>query len=139
MILIPVRFLNVSSPVKSEVKSILETALHSTGKALSLDDLGLDLEDNELSLENLLTILTRSAVQKAEQKQSRLQPKGLPKFITFPYSRHSSFFELRDLIDAFRPLDVYPCTVDEKRWDEGESNLPSLRKIWMGHCAKYAN
>lgn len=33
-------------------------------------------------------------------------------FQTFPYSRHSSYQELRELVQAFNPKDVYPCTVD---------------------------
>lgn len=37
--------------------------------------------------------------------------------IRFPYSRHSSFAELCGLVDAFKPRDVYPCTVDENKWD----------------------
>ena len=39
----------------------------------------------------------------------------------FPYSRHSSYDELCDLVGALRPADVYPCTFDEKNWDEGDS------------------
>ena len=31
----------------------------------------------------------------------------------FPYSRHSSYEELCDLVKAFEPVDVYPCTIDE--------------------------
>lgn len=34
----------------------------------------------------------------------------------FPYSRHSSYDELCDLVKAFLPTDVYPCTVDEENW-----------------------
>lgn len=34
----------------------------------------------------------------------------------FPYSRHSSYEELCQLVDAFKPRDVYPCTVDEENW-----------------------
>jgi DNA cross-link repair 1C protein len=44
---------------------------------------------------------------------------NLPKVITFPYSRHSSYRELCDLVMAFSPADVYPCTVDELQWHEG--------------------
>lgn len=115
-----VRFLDVASPVKSEVKDMLETALHSNGKALSLDDFNLGHEVNELSLKDLLEILTRSVAQKHEEKNSYMESGGLPNVITFPYSRHASYFELRHLVSAFKPQDVYPCTVDEMRWDEGE-------------------
>lgn len=37
----------------------------------------------------------------------------LPNSIDFPYSRHSSYEELCDLVKAFEPVDVYPCTIDE--------------------------
>ncbi|KAF2846927.1 hypothetical protein T440DRAFT_501473 [Plenodomus tracheiphilus IPT5] len=52
---------------------------------------------------------------------SRVSSEGVVKSppnrsIRFPYSRHSSYSELRELVAAFRPLDVYPCTVDEERW-----------------------
>ncbi|KIW08886.1 hypothetical protein, variant [Verruconis gallopava] len=40
----------------------------------------------------------------------------LPKSIRFPYSRHSSYAELCGLVQAFRPRDVHPCTVDEETW-----------------------
>ncbi|KAK5018274.1 swr1 complex component [Cryomyces antarcticus] len=42
--------------------------------------------------------------------------KDLPREITFPYSRHSSYDELRMLVRAFKPKDIYPCTVDEHQW-----------------------
>ncbi|KAJ9625830.1 hypothetical protein H2203_004594 [Taxawa tesnikishii (nom. ined.)] len=36
--------------------------------------------------------------------------------VTFPYSRHSSYEELRWLVAAFRPKDIYPNTVNERLW-----------------------
>jgi hypothetical protein len=41
---------------------------------------------------------------------------ALPNTITFPYSRHSSYPELCNLVQAFKPRDVWPCTVDVPRW-----------------------
>ena len=35
---------------------------------------------------------------------------------TFPYSRHSSYSELSLLIDAFKPQDIFPCTVIPEGW-----------------------
>ncbi|CAK3950547.1 Hypothetical predicted protein [Lecanosticta acicola] len=46
---------------------------------------------------------------------------GLPKQITFPFSRHSSYSELCLLIGAFRPKDIHPCTVDEQNWHSTHS------------------
>lgn len=43
-------------------------------------------------------------------------PASLPRTITFPYSRHSSYSELCALVRAFQPRDVYACTVDEQTW-----------------------
>lgn len=34
----------------------------------------------------------------------------------FPYSRHSSYGELLDLVEAFKPKDLFPCTVDKATW-----------------------
>ncbi|EHY58617.1 hypothetical protein HRR83_007337 [Exophiala dermatitidis] len=38
--------------------------------------------------------------------------------IHFPYSRHSSYNELRHLVGVFRPKDVCPCTVEMESWSE---------------------
>jgi DNA cross-link repair 1C protein len=45
----------------------------------------------------------------------------LPGSITFPYSRHSSYSELCLLVETFKPLDVYPCTVNERNWTPRDS------------------
>lgn len=50
---------------------------------------------------------------------AELQDGALPRQITFPYSRHSSYPELCDLVRAFKPKDVYQCTVNEVEWREG--------------------
>ncbi|OAA67353.1 DNA repair metallo-beta-lactamase [Niveomyces insectorum RCEF 264] len=41
---------------------------------------------------------------------------GLPRTVTFPYSRHASYAELCDLLDKLRPRDVWPCTVNPAKW-----------------------
>ena len=40
---------------------------------------------------------------------------------TFPYSRHSSYEELCWLIEAFKPKDIWPCTVDKVNWSAAQS------------------
>ncbi|KAK8131822.1 artemis protein [Apiospora sp. TS-2023a] len=40
----------------------------------------------------------------------------LPRTIAFPYARHSSYPELRHLVDTFKPKDIWPCTVHDEDW-----------------------
>ena len=40
----------------------------------------------------------------------------LTKYESFPYSRHSSYNELCHLVEAFKPKNIHPCTVDEANW-----------------------
>lgn len=81
-------------------------------------------EDDEMPLEDLMKSILGTITQKqsddAEKRKELESEYGcLPKTITFPYSRHSSYPELVDLVRVFRPKDVYPCTVDEFSWHEG--------------------
>ncbi|KAK0742393.1 beta-lactamase-like protein [Apiosordaria backusii] len=57
---------------------------------------------------------------------------ALPKTITFPYSRHSSFPELCALANAFKPRDIWPCTVDAPRWVEQGITIEGL---FGAHCS----
>ncbi|MCJ1378843.1 hypothetical protein MMC17_001942 [Xylographa soralifera] len=63
--------------------------------------------------------------EKTQEVESRSQ---LAKYISFPYSRHSSYEELCQLVGTFRPTDIYPCTVDDKTWDHDVSV-----KVLFGH------
>jgi hypothetical protein len=45
--------------------------------------------------------------------------------IHFPYSRHSSYSELRHLVGTFRPKDICSCTVSLDTWSE-ELSMESL-------------
>ena len=107
----------------------MTNGLRSAGKTISLDDMGFNPEEDELSLELFTSILGKSINQKRtasliyRSKASDGNEDGqiLPKVITFPYSRHSSYAELCDLVKAFNPKDIYPCTVDEEGWHEGMS------------------
>lgn len=49
----------------------------------------------------------------------KVRPQIAPnRTIHFPYSRHSSFSELRHLVGVFLPRDICPCTVDLGSWSE---------------------
>ncbi|KAK1080033.1 hypothetical protein LTR33_005883 [Friedmanniomyces endolithicus] len=92
---------------------------------------------DELPLERLVPALAK-LVTKAEQGKASpsanspklvlKRPDGLAKRITFPYSRHSSYEELCDLIDAFKPKDIYPCTIDDANWTTDQ-----LMSFLFGH------
>jgi hypothetical protein len=105
------------------MKNMLLAGLHSSRKALVLDDTQPGYKQDGLSFEDLSTILARSVTQQPINPDVTLvreEHSRLPEIITFPYSRHSSYSELRNLVDAFKPKDVFPCTVDEANWHEGE-------------------
>lgn len=46
--------------------------------------------------------------------------------ITFPYARHSSLPELRHLVSALRPCDVWPCTADVTTWTQQDLSVAAL-------------
>lgn len=59
------------------------------------------------------------AFKKAREESSGINtPRAteLPRVIRFPYARHSSYEELCHFVDAFKPLDVWPCTEDAEYW-----------------------
>ncbi|OQE39008.1 hypothetical protein PENCOP_c007G07097 [Penicillium coprophilum] len=100
----------------SQVRRALLDAFRSRKKALSLDIYGVK-DEGEVSLKNLVTALSHGPSDTA----SRSSQPDLPNTIRFPYSRHSSYSELCELVAAFRPKDIHPCTVDPKTWNEDVS------------------
>jgi DNA cross-link repair 1C protein len=86
--------------------------------------LSLETDLDNVKLERLVDVLRRIAKEKEHAKSQlaytifdkTVPGTTLPTTITFPYSRHSSYSELCALVSAFRPRDVYPCTVDERAW-----------------------
>lgn len=51
--------------------------------------------------------------------------------VYFPYSRHSSGFELKSFVKMFRPFDVYPCVVDESK---SQNASMSISKLYGAYC-----
>ncbi|KAF2656135.1 hypothetical protein K491DRAFT_692337 [Lophiostoma macrostomum CBS 122681] len=115
----------------SGVLKLLEQAFNDeTGEV----DLGLAAKresqnsEDELSLRTLVSVLaTHVAKPEDETRPNRV--------IKFPYSRHSSYSELCILVDAFKPGDVYPCTVDPDNW----TPAMSMRTLFGQHCATDAD
>lgn len=98
----------------------------SIGRKLSLDMNLVSFDENQCTtLEETLRSLRNRAQAKCPMssgqpfsRESTIVSSNvhLPRTIRFPYSRHSSYPELCDLVKAFRPLDVWPCTVNPKEW-----------------------
>ena len=102
---------------------MLSERLRSQRTVISLDDVGLDPKQRDIPPTRIKQALTRSVagMKRAipnESLSDKVQAEALPRVITFPYSRHSSYAELCHLVRIFNPKDVYPCTVDDANWDE---------------------
>ena len=122
------------SPIVNEIQAMLSGGLRSSRKALFLDGMSPDPVQNKLPLEDLAKVLTQSVAKKHSSLTGNLgksEELDLPSVITFPYSRHSSYAELRDLVKVFKPKDVYPCTTDEAKWHEGVS----IRQLFGDLCS----
>ncbi|KAL4961637.1 putative DNA repair protein [Aspergillus stella-maris] len=112
-----------------KAKKALSEAFNSRNQALSLGKYGMTDAAGK-TLDDLVNALSRSradvdSLSSVDSRSSTdiLDQSGnpLPRTIRFPYSRHSSYTELCKLVAAFRPRDIYPCTVDPKEWDESIS------------------
>lgn len=114
--------------IKANIEHILQEALATEQRTVPLDqcceastDPKATFDEDAIPLERAITTISRLASKtssltlsgplKAMQKDlPQEDTTRLPLQITFPYSRHSSFNELRNLIKAFKPLDIIPCT-----------------------------
>lgn len=125
----------------SKVLAYLSKVLSSdTGKlTLDAEDLVGELSNN-IPLTEFVELLSKITRCQAPPPQSLPHPvhrivktgeEALPRTITFPYSRHSSYSELCELIGAFRPRDVFPCTVDEQTW----TPQVSMRSLFGQLCS----
>ncbi|PKX89504.1 putative DNA repair protein [Aspergillus novofumigatus IBT 16806] len=123
----------------SQTRKALTEAFRSKNKALSLDSYGMK-DVSDIPLQELVQILGRGRSDKEmwsdDVKGSALRDTSgnrLPKTIYFPYSRHSSYEELCELVSAFKPRDVYPCTVDALEWNEDVSMRSLFGHLCSGH------
>ncbi|VBB80101.1 Putative protein of unknown function [Podospora comata] len=117
----------VSNSMQEQIRHFLLGAVAS-GRKVPLDLERSALEDkDEIKLADGLHAITKKL--KPQNKQHSLNESNavaLPRTITFPYSRHSSFPELCELTDAFKPRDIWPCTVDLRRWIEEDITIEGL-------------
>ncbi|KAF2839351.1 hypothetical protein M501DRAFT_1016430 [Patellaria atrata CBS 101060] len=107
------------------------------GSLLEKDAMG-DLNIEELA-ELIANVANNRKVGHSDHALSCSQRKSevvkdFPDEITFPYSRHSSYSELCELIQAFNPRDIYPCVVDYHQWNNSLS-----MKALFGHLCPTAS
>ena len=93
----------------------------ASGRKIPLDlDRATFGDNNETDLANAFHSIANKSRLLRDQlpPTSSKDPKPLPSIVTFPYSRHSSYRELCHLLEAFKPRDVWPCTLDPRDWLE---------------------
>ncbi|KAL7914284.1 hypothetical protein GGI35DRAFT_238792 [Trichoderma velutinum] len=100
----------------------LNMSLSSTEDAHSTD-----LQRAILSIINsqLMATPTRTKVEHRSET-------SLPNVIRFPYSRHSSYAELCDLVNTFKPRDIWPCTFHLETW---QKNAISIESLFGKYCS----
>lgn len=107
----------------AHIKKMLSGGHGTLKLVVSLDNIAHDWKGEELSTKDITNQLKERVHERSivfSEGSDQGQSQDLPKRITFPYSRHSSYPELCDLVKAFTPKDVFPCTVDETKWHEGK-------------------
>ncbi|KAL6713853.1 hypothetical protein ACLMJK_008347 [Lecanora helva] len=124
--------------VRARTLSFILDTVVSRKRTLSLDTLNMDVSKETFPLTELVYHLSDLVANDDNELDKNLPNHdyskregcstgalGLPNKIQFPYSRHSSYEELCDLVGAFRPLDIYPCTFDDRTWSE-DMNVQTL-------------
>ena len=115
------------------VSKVLKLLQHALTTGIASMDLELQLQkesqvsDDDLSLQKLVAALSFNA----SKKQSDNAEAYRNTTIRFPYSRHSSYSELCEFVAAFKPRDVFPCTVDEVTW----TPELSMKALFGEHCS----
>ncbi|KAK4939573.1 hypothetical protein LTR10_020179 [Elasticomyces elasticus] len=108
--------------VKSDIQDVVEYASRFGNFSVTLEgseapDASLDAR---ISLKDFVALLSkRWDASKHHMNHGPLgQLANGGDTIRFPYSRHSSYKELRHLVSVFRPKDICPCTVEPEVWSE---------------------
>ncbi|KAF4976593.1 hypothetical protein FZEAL_6771 [Fusarium zealandicum] len=115
----------ISTETLQALKEVLSQAV-STGRNISLD---WDIESlGKHSAQEVVLMLAEKLGKGIKNALAQGNPDqaNLPKTIRFPYSRHSSYPELCHFVEAFRPRDVWPCTVNPTEWLRNGTSIRSL-------------
>ncbi|RGP79661.1 hypothetical protein FLONG3_2215 [Fusarium longipes] len=115
-----------SSAASTHMPDMLQEGLEhlfSTGRNIPLDWKFDGLSEHSAE-EVVALLIKRLGMDMKNQKSAHEE--ALPKMIYFPYSRHSSLPELCHLVEAFRPKEVWPCTVNTAQWLKNGTSVGSL-------------
>lgn len=119
--------------------SKIESAISSGDMRMSLAGLQLEVEQ-DITLKEFLERLqaldqANSALADNYTLNEASRKEGVAgDTIYYPFSRHSSYTELCGLVEAFKPADIYPCTVDEENWTQDLS----MRALFGHLCSGMA-
>ena len=100
--------------------SVLEQMASSGTNRVPLEGMGINLDSStDITLDDFVGLL--SSYHSSHQPNTTTTTTKLTTTLRFPYSRHSSYNELRELVAAFKPRDICPCTVELETWNEDVS------------------
>ncbi len=108
----------------ARIDQAIDAMLSSGSTRYSLDGLGLNI-DEDMPLKEFVRLVSkdqnlsqRVGKDKSKNRDQSVNDESKDRVIHFPFSRHSSYEELRHLVSVFRPKDICPCTVDLENWTE---------------------
>ncbi|EHK44641.1 hypothetical protein TRIATDRAFT_292345 [Trichoderma atroviride IMI 206040] len=114
---------NTTEEARAECARLLTNAL-ATSRSLQLN---IKSEDIQLTdLKRAILPIANHHPGAGSSTTNQFGGETLPRVIRFPYSRHSSYPELCNLVDAFKPIDVWPCTFHLESWREKGISIESL-------------
>jgi len=130
--------------ILTKIVTMLQAEIDAKRRGIQLEA---DDEDSKLDLENIpidelpdmLAEMAKNGPRiEKEEDEVEVKPapapptktttsnRTLPRQITFPYSRHSSHSELRLLLAAFRPRDVWPNTFSKPQYFTESMSMETL-------------
>ncbi|KAH7391140.1 beta-lactamase-like protein [Phaeosphaeria sp. MPI-PUGE-AT-0046c] len=114
------------------LQKVLGTIRNMPMRSNGIIDLDMQLQKDNQTCADDISVQTFVKMLSANASRNVAKKKPENRTIRFPYSRHSSYSELCELVAAFRPKDVFPCTVDAENW------IPdmSMQSLFGEYCSE---
>ncbi|KAJ4855696.1 beta-lactamase superfamily domain-containing protein [Trichoderma breve] len=124
---------NTTAEARGECARALTNALAS-GRDLQLNMSSSTEDTHSTDLQRAMLSIINSQLMAipARTKVERRSETNLPNVIRFPYSRHSSYAELCNLVNVFKPKDIWPCTFHLETW---QNNAMSIKSLFGKYCS----